>query len=172
MLKRKHLVLLMCGIYSCALFFMSCNDDDTLSKDEVIKEKLNEVRNITSDIRTTEKAAEKGWDEALSECVEHPTEGAMGYHIARMEYMDGRVNHKEPQVLLFAKKKNSEDLELVGVEYIVPFGIHPSSKEAPELFFQKFHKNMDQEIWALHVWTERENPKGIFYDWNPDVSCQ
>jgi hypothetical protein len=26
-------------------------------------------------------------------------------------------------------------------------------------------------VWALHVWVGRQNPSGIFSDWNPKVTC-
>ena len=170
---RKNLfVLLTFGITSIAFLSVSCNNDDTPTQEEKINTMLKEVRKVTSSLTTIESAEKLGWNNKLSDCVEHPTEGGMGYHIANMDYMDGRINHKEPQVLLFASSSNNEGLQLVGVEYIVPFTILPSSAEAPELFFKKFHKNEDQQIWALHAWTELENPKGTFYDWNPKVSCQ
>tara|TARA_R110002050_G_scaffold18847_2_gene54656 strand:- start:504 stop:1028 length:525 start_codon:yes stop_codon:yes gene_type:complete len=170
-LHKAIVVLWTFGITSLALFSTSCSNDDAPSQEEKINTMLKEVRKVTSSMRTMESAKKMGWNHALSECVEHPTEGGMGHHIAKKEYMDGRLNHKEPQVLLFASNSNSEELELVGVEYIVPFSVLPSTATAPELYFQKFHKNEEQEIWALHVWTELENPKGTFYDWNPKVSC-
>lgn len=84
--------------------------------------------------------------------------------------IDGRVKHLEPQVLLYNQNEN-EEWEFLGVKYIVPFAIHPADAEPPMLFNQQFHQNPDLEIWALHLWTEKENPNGIFYDWNPNVSC-
>jgi len=27
-------------------------------------------------------------------------------------------------------------------------------------------------VWALHVWAWRENPSGLYANWNPKVSCQ
>lgn len=172
LLRKKIRVLMVLGIFSLPLFFMSCSNDDSPSQNETIDSMLSEVRKVTSGLSSKSKAEKAGWKTAISDCVEHPTEGGMGYHIAKMEYMDGRVNHKEPQVLLFASTTDGDELELVGVEYIVPFSILPSTEKAPELFFQKFHKNEAQKIWALHVWTDLENPKGTFYDWNPKVSCK
>jgi len=131
---------------------------------------LNQVRAETVTYQNFDDAMSAGWNNQMSDCVEHPTEGGMGYHFGRMEYFDGRVNHLEPQVLLFNQGEN-EEWEFLGVEYIVPFAIHPAGAEPPVLFNQHFHQNPNLEIWALHVWTEKENPNGIFYDWNPNVSC-
>lgn len=172
MLIKKFFTYLL--IFLCPLvFFSACSSDDDngkLSEEEQIKQMLNEVRQLTANLQTLEAAVEAGWDTDLSGCVEHPEEGGMGHHYARVEYIDGRVNHMEPQILLFEPHADGS-FELVGVEYIVPFGILPADAEAPELFFHKFHQNPVQQIWALHVWTEKENPSGTFYDWNPNVSC-
>jgi hypothetical protein len=27
-------------------------------------------------------------------------------------------------------------------------------------------------VYGLHVWIERENPRGLFAPWNPAVSCK
>lgn len=170
---RNLFVLFSFVLISGALLFSSCSSDDDngeLSQEQMIEKMLDEVRQLTKDIKTLEDAAAAGWDTDLSGCVQHPTEGGMGHHIARLEYIDGRVNYLEPQVLLFEPQMDGS-FELTGVEYIVPFAILSSDADAPELFFHPFHQNPNQQIWALHVWTERENPSGIFYDWNPNVSC-
>lgn len=132
---------------------------------------IQEVRTVTEPYKDVETAMTDGWDNVMSPCVEHPELGGMGYHYGQMEWFDGRVNHLEPQALLYEPLEN-ESLELVGVEYIIPFAIHPEDAEPPVLFGESYHQNHEQEIWALHVWTEKENPSGIFKDWNPDVSCQ
>lgn len=149
----------------------SCKKDDDTSEEERIARMIDELRDITAAYVDHEAALAAGWSTDLSGCVEHPTEGGMGHHFARLEYMDGRVNHKEPQVLLYVPDGQG-GMEFVAVEYIVPFDILPETEEAPELFGQHFHKNHEQKIWALHVWTAKDNPSGMFYDWNPDVSCQ
>ncbi len=150
-----------------------CSDDDngnTLSQEEEIALMIDEVKTATSDFQDLNVAVNAGWDTDISGCVEHPTEGGMGHHYARMEYMDGRVNHLQPQVLLYVVNEN-EQMEFLGVEYIVPFSVLPEDEEPPVLFNQPFHQNHEQQIWALHVWTEKENTEGMFENWNPDVTC-
>ncbi len=142
----------------------------TVNCDNWIGFLLNEVRTQTAAFHDFDAAMSAGWNNPLSDCVEHPTEGGMGYHYGRMEFFDGRVNHLEPQVLLYNKDQNDE-WEFLGVEYIVPFTIHPADADPPMLFNQHFHPNPNLDIWALHVWTEKDNPNGIFYDWNPNVTC-
>lgn len=152
------------------IVFMSCSKDDDDNDVDQIEILLNEVRAETSAFVDYESAKAAGWDTALSDCVQHPTEGGMGVHYGRMEYFDGRVNHLQPQVLLYLPHDNG-DMEFLGVEYIVPFAIVPDTAMPPMLFDQHFHANHQLEFWALHVWTQKENPSGVFNDWNPDVHC-
>lgn len=166
------------GLYLAALLiFAACSDDDEAqsipapTQAQMIQQMIDEVRDVTSAFHDFEAGVQAGWSVPLSGCVAHPELGGMGYHYGRMEYFDGRTNHLEPQVLLYEPKGDGE-MEFVGVEYIIPFEILSEDADPPTLFYQEYHKNHIQEIWALHVWTERENPEGMFFDWNPNVSCE
>ncbi len=53
--------------------------------------------------------------------------------------------------------------------HIVPFALWEGSP--PELFGQEFVANEADGVWQLHVWLFRNNPAGLFADWNPTVSC-
>lgn len=132
---------------------------------------IREIREVTETYHDLDNAMADGWNTFLSPCVEHPEEGGMGYHVARMEFIDGRINHKEPQILLYEPLEDG-GMKFVGVEFIIPFDIHPSDAEPPLILGEHYHQNHQLGIWALHVWTEKENPNGMFYDWNPNVSCQ
>src|SRR5690606_11809528 len=165
-IKRTSIYLL--GI---VLMTAACSDDPpTPSEDEQIAAMLEEVRTTTASFTDIGRAIDAGWDTDLSGCVEHPAEGGMGHHYARLEWLDGRVNHLEPQVLLYVMGDDGE-MEFLGLEYVVPFDFVGPDEAPPVLFFHEFHANHDQGFWALHVWTEKDNPKGMFYDWNPNVSC-
>lgn len=76
---------------------------------------IAEVRETTHAYHDIENAIAAGWDTPLSPCVVHPELGGMGYHYARLEFFDGRVNHLEPQVLLYEPLENGT-LAFVGVE--------------------------------------------------------
>lgn len=150
---------------------ISCSSSSSSEEGDEIEIMIEEVRNTIQDYHNFEAASEAGWAVDMSGCVEHPEEGGMGHHYARPEYVDGRTNHVEPQILLFEPLENG-GFELVGVEYIIPFDVLPADSEPPSLFDEDYHQNHELDIWALHVWTEKENPKGMFYDWNPNVSCE
>lgn len=88
-----------------------------------------------------------------------------------MQFFDGRTNHREPQVLLYEPLQGG-GLQFIGVEYIIPFDIVPATAEPPMILGQHYHANQELGFWALHVWTEKDNSNGLFYDWNPKVSCE
>lgn len=167
-MKIKFARLSIIAMLLIPILHTSCDkEDDPIDEVDLMVE---EVRESTKAYTDHDAAMSAGWNNQMSPCVEHPTEGGMGMHFGRMEFFDGRLNHKEPQILLYLPDGNG-GMEFLGVEYVVPFAIVPETDPAPELFGQKYHQNHEQEIWALHLWTEKENPKGRFNDWNPNVSC-
>ena len=143
---------------------------------------LAEVRRLTAPFHNIQKAAKAGWVAPLSPCVADSELGGMGYHIGNMEYlMNGILDPLMPEVLLYEPMKNGR-LRLVGVEYIVPFGppdpldpgAGPITGEQPWLFGQPFDFSPHvppNGAWTLHVWLWRNNPEGMFAEFNPNVSC-
>ena len=77
----------------------------------------------------------------------------------------------EPELLLYEPEKNGR-LRLVAVEYIIPYTFHSRDAAPPELFGQKFIQNDVFQLWGLHAWVWKENPSGIFANWNPRVNCE
>ena len=169
--QNKLTMALFIAILCTAGFVMSCSDSATSTDSIDLDALIEEVRAATAAYHNVESAKAAGWVAVMSPCVEHPSEGGMGYHYGRPGFIDGRINHLEPQILLYEPLQGGE-LAFVGVEYIIPFDIHPAEADAPELFGHEYHANQGLGIWALHVWTEKENPNGMFFDWNPNVSCQ
>ena len=82
--------------------------------------------------------------------------------------VDQIVNPAEPRVMIIYLPNEDGELQLVGVEYIVPF---TGSNSAPELFGQTFHYNAARSRYELHAWLWRNNPDGIFADYNPRLRC-
>jgi hypothetical protein len=60
-------------------------------------------------------------------------------------------------------------MQLVGVEYVKAA---PPNEPPPVLFNRNFTFNAELGVWALHVWLWKENPAGLYANWNPTVSCQ
>jgi len=57
------------------------------------------------------------------------------------------------------------------VEYIVPYSFVPRSATPPTVFGQDLLQNDTFQVWARHAWIWKNNPAGIFADWNPNVNC-
>ena len=97
--------------------------------------------------------------------------GGMGFHFAKESAIDGHLNELEPEILVYEPEKDGR-LQLVAVEFVVPFEIAPENGPAPTLFngraFTPFH---DNGVWGLHAWIFKNNPSGMFADWNPTVNC-
>jgi hypothetical protein len=137
---------------------------------------LAQARAATAGFHQVETAVAAGYlgefmDEP-AECVEHPVEGGMGYHyINAAEFVHpSGLDVRRPQAILYEPQRNGS-LRMVGVEYIVPGAIYGPDEEPPVLFNEELHWNPALGIWALHVWIWRNNPSGMFADWNPLVSC-
>jgi hypothetical protein len=132
---------------------------------------ISSVRRATAAYRRVDEAVADGWGAVVvSPCVEHPELGGMGHHYVNLGLMDGELDPVQPEVLLYEPTR-SGGLRLVGVEYVVPFGVVPETGPAPELFGETFVPSEGAGGWALHMWTWRHNPSGLFADFNPRVSC-
>jgi hypothetical protein len=59
------------------------------------------------------------------------------------------------------------------VEYIVPAEAWDGAgnSEPPALHGRSFHLNEELGVYVLHAWIWKNNPAGMFEDWNPQVSC-
>lgn len=125
--------------------------------------------------------------------------GAMGLHLfqpklvgihlpqpvgQRLTGDDAGLDWLHPEVLVYQPEADNS-LQLVGVEYLVfeqawksaghdgppMFGSQPFvlMKDDPATARDEAH--MLDPHYELHVWVHRENPRGVFEEWNPRVSC-
>ncbi|MBV6521785.1 MAG: hypothetical protein MNPFHGCM_01929 [Gemmatimonadaceae bacterium] len=96
--------------------------------------------------------------------------GGMGYHMVQRALFDGTLEIARPEMLIYAPT-GTAGLQLVGVEYAVPFQFVPATAPPPRLFGQDLKPYPQFNYWALHVWIWRSNSAGLFADWNPAISC-
>ena len=129
---------------------------------------LATLRRVTGRYHNFQRAQADGYTAKLTECMA-TAEGGMGYHYGNPSLIDAAVDVAAPEVLRYEPQANGQ-LRLVGVEYVVPLAAW-RAPEPPVLFGQHFHRNEFFQLWALHVWVWRDNPSGLFADWNPNVSC-
>jgi hypothetical protein len=136
-----------------------------------INRQLAALRRATAKFHNFSMAEDAGYSVAITPCWEHKTDGAMGYHYANPEFLfdGGAVNLLEPESLMFEPGPAGQ-MRLVGMEYIV-FIDDWQGATPPELLGQPFHPHSFLPIYKLHVWLWRDNPAGMFADWNPKVSC-
>ena len=128
------------------------------------------LRRLTASLNDTARARAAGWSVQITPCMENPPLGAMGFHYGNPGFIDGEARALEPELLMYEPAPNG-DTRLVGVEYIVPLAAWKGTSP-PALYGQQFKVNEAFGVWALHVWAWKENPSGMFSDWNPKVSCE
>ena len=158
---------------------------------------MAEVRGLTAAFHDLDNATAAGYTvwspdpNAANATCPSSAEGNMGYHRVKVSLRGGAANPAagdavidplQPEMLLYEKLPDGS-LHLVGVEYIVFKAAwereHGAGAAPPEVFSQPllfsthtFPGNPDPiPHYELHVWLFAGNPLGLFYPWNPDVSC-
>lgn len=119
------------------------------------------------DVSMAEAAGYASTMDALG-CFENPEMGGMGLHYLNETLMDAEVDIATPEALVFELDADGNVAALVAHEYIVPVEAW-SASEPPSLFGMDFHQHPVLPLWVLHVWLWKDNPAGMFQDWNPAV---
>ena len=127
---------------------------------------LNALFAATVAYKDFSRAEADGYSERLTDCMADAS-GGMGFHYGKVALIDGAVRVEEPEILMYEPQADGS-LQFVGVEYVMPLS---ASATPPSLYGLQFHRNEAFQLWVLHVWLYRENPSGMFSDWNPTVSC-
>jgi hypothetical protein len=151
-----------------AVSLVACGDGPTdpgVTPDQ--QADLKTLRSVTAAYTDFSKAQAAGYTERLTDCMADPTAGGMGYHYGKVANIDANARLSEPEILMYEPQKDGS-LQFVGIEYVVPLS---ASATPPSLFGLQYHKNEAFQLWVLHVWAYRNNPSGIFSDWNPTVTC-
>ena len=135
------------------------------------------VRHATERYRDVNEALAVGYVQ-FGGCVSGPEEGAMGVHFSNFALFDDKLKVEEPEVLVYEPKNGR--LHLVAAEYVTPADAWQASHDdfdLPHLMGHLFHfapgpnRYGPPAFYELHVWAWKNNPRGTFADWNPDVSC-
>ena len=174
-MKKKHLsfigliVLLLAALTSVAL----TDANKPKSGDTLVQA----VRQATARFKNINTAESAGYG-LFHGCVSGPEEGAMGIHFVNGELVgDGEIDALQPEALIYEVR--NERPQLVGVEYVVIADAWDANHETPpSLMGQVFHyvgapnRYKIPAFYELHVWAWKQNPNGMFTDWNPKVSCE
>ena len=94
--------------------------------------------------------------------------GGMGVHYINPGLMYATVDITKPEALVYELDAAGHVAGLVAHEYIVPVDAW-TSKKAPQLFGMDFHRHPVLPLWVHHAWVWKDNPAGVFEDWNPAV---
>jgi hypothetical protein len=106
-------------------------------------------------------------------------DAAMGQHFANVDkVLDPAINALDPEVFVYEPRPNGT-YRLVAVEYVV-FKADWDALHAnpPQLFGKTFtfvpagNRYGLPDFYELHAWIWKGNPRGVFDDWNPTVSCR
>jgi len=132
---------------------------------------LGRLRELIGPLHNVAAAEAAKYTDAIPGCFVDAQLGGMGFHFAKGSTIDGNLNELEPEVLVYEPEKDGR-LELVAVEFIIPFEIAPRNGPAPTLFNGRAFTPFDANgVWGLHAWIFKNNPSGMFADWNPTVNC-
>ena len=138
--------------------------------DANVRRDVGALRAATDKYRDLAAAEAAGYPTAMPKCVADSTMGGMGHHLIDRRLFDEKLEIERPEMLIFAPSGNGK-VELVAVEYVVPFRVSPATEKPPRLFGQELKPYDQFKYWALHVWAWRRNSAGLFADWNPAVRC-
>lgn len=114
-------------------------------------------------------------------CIADPNgAGTMGVHFLNPAYLDAAVNATTPELLIYIPDASGK-MKLIAVEYLVLRSAWEAANGAgaapPELFGEDFHLTPAgnryglPDFYELHAWVWQPNPSGMFYEWNPRISC-
>jgi hypothetical protein len=131
-----------------------------------VERDLNTLRAVTNPLHDFSAAAPAGWDTQFPPGCFAAREGAMGLHYLNAANM-GTLDPAKPQLVLYEPQRDGSK-KLLAVEFLFPGA---PTDPAPVLFGRPFMYNTRFQIWALHVWIWQANPKGLFANWNPTVTC-
>lgn len=145
------------------------SNPNALTQNPEIARWLAGLKAATAPFHDLATAGRAGWNARITDCMAMPDSGGMGFHYANTALIDATPQQFAPELLVYAPRAGR--LQLVAVEYIVPFTFRPADGEPPALHGVRFHQNFAFGLWILHAWVWKHNPAGVFADWNPDVSC-
>lgn len=136
-----------------------------------VQDGLVRVRAATKRFFDLDSAVAAGYPRVVTACIADPQQGGMGFHHVNRALLDDHLEVERPEILVYERLRDGRYV-LNGVEYIVPYSIRSRESTPPTVMGQSLKRADGLELWYLHMWTWRENPAGLFADWNPDVKCE
>jgi hypothetical protein len=174
-MKAGRLTALGFGVIACTVPAVMAlgGSDDRQGATGLVRD----ARQATRSFHDVNAAMAAGYSSANS-CVSGPEVGAMGVHFPNASLVaDGELDAAQPEILVYEQRNGR--LRLLGVEYVVLAEQWDAKKIGPPVLDgQHFHyvgapnRYGFPPFYELHVWAWKNNPNGMFVDWNPTVSCE
>lgn len=172
--SRLALPIAMLTALGCAGRVRHVREDDataiTAGFDASVRRDVETLRAATAKYVDLAAAEAAGYPTKMPKCVADSTMGGMGHHMVDRAAFDDKLDIAHPEMLIYAPAGNGK-VELVAVEYAVPYRVLPPTAKPPRLFGQELRRYDEYNYWSIHVWAWRKNAAGLFADWNPAVRC-
>lgn len=141
------------------------------------------LRNATAPFHSFATAQAAGYTVEVADlagitCITDPGgAGVMGIHYLNPSLLDDSINATTPELVIYVPRPDGS-LKLVAVEYLVlAADWNATHSSPPELFGHTFtltpagNRYGLPDFYELHAWIWQPNPSGMFYEWNPRLSC-
>jgi hypothetical protein len=136
------------------------------------------VRDSTERFKDVKVAEAEGYALQFG-CVSGSDAGAMGLHYVNGHLVNsGVLDATRPQIVIYEPNPDG-GVQLIGADYLLLADAWDKTHSGPpELMGQLFHLFDSPNrfglpaFYTLHVWAWKDNPKGAFVNWHPNVSCQ
>ena len=135
---------------------------------------LARLRDATERYHSLRAAQDAGYHlvPGLDYCFDNPGVGGMGFHYINTSMLDTELDPLKPEAMVYAPSQSGK-LKLAAVEFIVPADLwNATHSSPPTLYGQTFGLEQALGVYELHAWIWKANPKGVFEEWNPKVSCK
>jgi hypothetical protein len=137
---------------------------------------LKMVRDATAQFKDVKVAEAQGYALQFG-CVTGDDAGAMGLHYINADLVNsGFLDPGRPQIVIY--EPTPDGPQLIGADFLVLADAWDKAHPAPpQLMGQLFHLFPSPNrfglpaFYTLHVWAWKQNPKGAFVNWHPQVSC-
>ena len=104
-------------------------------------------------------------------CTEQPGVGTMGQHLLNSALLgDDAVDPLHPEVLVYQPTR-SGGWRLVAVEYVTFAADQTVLGQSMNTVPVGNRYGVPVQFYAKHAWIWQGNPRGIFADWNPSITC-
>lgn len=128
----------------------------------------DKVRDVNARFADVAAAVAEGY--APIPCTSGIDGGAMGIHYVNGTLLtDDKIDVAHPEAVMYEPQPDGT-MQLIAVEYIATTG--PAALDGHLFSFTNAPNRYGlPAFYELHVWAWRDNAKGAFADFNPDVTC-